>query len=182
MLHALIPSLPCSLGTDTWCQLGQGDASTWDHGSGTSDATGQWRILLVALPGAAMTAVPGMASTTRGSNRGNSCSVVTAAFSPNFFFDMSLWFWPMSLLSWILLLSQWFYEWLSTALFLLKLARSGFYRVPISILTDCTLHWLSAANPSGKQKPQPLPQTSSFLLRENDLGSNLQLTEQWNST
>ena len=61
-------------------------------------------------------------------------------------------------------------------LFLLKLSRSDFYRVPISILTDCTLHWLSAANPSGKQKPQPLPQTSLFLLRGNDLGSNLQLT------
>ena len=69
----------------------------------------------MAIPGAAMTAVPGMASTTRDSNCGTSCSVVTAVSSPDFFYDMSLWFWPMSLLSWILLLSQWFYEWLSTA-------------------------------------------------------------------
>lgn len=59
------------------------------------------------------------------------------------------------------------------SLFLLKLAKSSFHWMQISILTDCTFHWLSAANPSGKQKPQPLPQTSLFLLRENNLESNL---------
>lgn len=110
------------------------------------------------------------------------CPMGTAAYLPNLFCDVSLWFWSILLLRCILLLPWWFCGWLSTALFLLKLAKPNFHRMQISVLTDCTFYWLSAANPSGKQKPQPLPQTSLFLLRGNNLESNLQLTKQWNLT
>ena len=74
-------------------------------------------------------------------------------------------------LSCILLLPWWFCGWLFTALFLLKLAKPSFHQMQISILTDCTVHGLSAANPSRKQKPQPLPQTSLFLLQFSSVQS-----------
>ena len=128
-------------------------------------------LLLVAIPGATMATMPGKASTTRGSDQGmpsGDSSVLTKPFLWHVFVVLvniaSELHSPTSLvILWVAFHS----------LFLLKLAKSSFHWMQISILTDCTFHWLSAANPSGKQKPQPLPQTSLFLLRKNNLESNL---------
>lgn len=125
-------------------------------------------------------AILGMASTTRGLNCGILCSVVAAAFSPNFFYGMFLTMVLASITSELDFPSA-SVSGFSTALLLLKLARPGFCWVQ-RILTDPHSTGSQLQSPLGNKNLRLYRRTSLFVLRGNDLRNNSQLTEQRNST